>query len=245
MGTPFDAIEGMSTASIFDRKILRRVALEEGPTGEVITDVPESVAVIVDVETTGLSLDADGIIELALRRIHFDHQGIITFIEPSYVCFEDPGIPIPKEISRITGISDEDVKGRRINDDEVLDLLADADIVIAHNANFDRPFLSRRIPPIREMVWGCSCHDVDWAHNGFDGRGLGWLCAQAGWFFDGHRAVADVDAVITVLRHPGLDHSTILAELVDNAQQPRLLIEAVGAEYGVKHLLRAQGTRND
>lgn len=243
MGPSFTSIEGISTASIFDRKILRRVNLEEGSTGEGQVDHPENVAAIIDVETTGLSLDSDAIIELAIRRIYFDHHGIVTYIEPVFTCLEDPGFPIPKEITRLTGIADQHVKGQRINEDEVLDLLDEVDIIIAHHAGFDKPFLSQRIPPLREKVWGCSCADVDWPNNGFEGRGLGWLCAQAGWFFDGHRASADIDAVITLLRYPGLDYPTILAELYDNARKPRVLIEAIGAEYGVRHLLKAKGYR--
>lgn len=243
MEPPFKAIEGISTASVGDRKILRRVALEEGATREGATDFPETIAAVVDVETTGLSLDEDGIIELALRRIHFDHLGIVTYIEQPYVWLEDPGMPVPLDISRLTGITDYDVEGERIDEDEVLELLYEADIIIAHNASFDKPFLSRRIPPVGEMLWGCSCQDVDWVQNGFEGRSLGWLCAQAGWFFDGHRALADVDAVITLLRYPGLDSPTLLAELYDNARQPRKRFEAVGAQFDVKELLKGRGYR--
>ncbi|MGB3712125.1 MAG: 3'-5' exonuclease [Erythrobacter sp.] len=243
MSTQLNGLCGSATGSIFDRRILRRVALDEGPTGEGVTEIPQTIAAVVDVETTGLSLGSDSIIEFALRRIHFDGDGIVTNIEPAHVWREDPGCPIPAEVTRLTGLTDDHVKGQRIDEDEVLSLLGGSDLLIAHFAAFDKPFLAKRITPIADMVWGCSCVDIDWAHNGFEGRALGWLCAQAGWFFDGHRALADVDAAITLLRHPALNNRTILAELVENVRRPRLLVEAVGAEFEAKGILKTRGYR--
>ena len=243
MESKLSALDGDTSASIFDRRILRRVSLKEGYTGEGVTEIPATIAAVVDVETTGLSLEGDTIIEFALRRIHFDGEGVVTRIEPAHVWREDPGHPIPTKITKLTGITDEDVHDQRIDEDEALMLLGGSDIVIAHFASFDKPFLSRRLPPVAEMVWGCSCVDIDWQRNGFEGRGLGWLCAQAGWFFDGHRALADVDAVITLLRHPGLQHRTLLSTLIENIRQPRVLVEAAGAEFAVKGLLKSRGYR--
>lgn len=215
----FTLNKGANATSIFDRRILRRVSLTEGATGEGDHSIPTSVACVVDVETIGFSLDKDAIIELALRRIHFDTEGVVTDIEPAHVWREDPCRPVPDKTVRHTGATNRHVEGPRIDQDEVLCLMASSDIVIAHFAQFARPFLSKRIPPLAEMLWGCSCHDVDWAHNGFEGRSLGWLCCQTGWFRDGHRALANVDAIITLLRHPQLDGTTFLSELVSNVIQ--------------------------
>ena len=236
-------LNGGADNSIFDRRILRRVALEAGPTGEGAATAPQMIAAVVDVETTGLSLEEDAIIEFALRRIHFDVHGVVTAIEPGHTWREDPGRPIPEEVTRLTGLTDKHVGGQRIDEDEVLALLDDVDLVIAHHAAFDKPFLVRRLEPIGMIRWGCSCVDVDWRANGFDGRGLGWLCAQAGWFFDGHRALADVDATITLLRHPTAGGAPILDGLLTNARRPRMLVEAVGADFCVKDVLRVRGYR--
>ena len=243
MSSKLNAQDGGAPSSIFDRRILRRINLKDGSTGEGSLRTPSKIAAVVDVETTGLSLDDDAIIEFALRRIHFDADGIVTHIEPAHVWREDPGYPIPRDVTRLTGLTDAHVKDQRIDEDEVLALLQDCDLVVAHFAAFDKPFLSKRIEPITQMPWGCSCVDIDWQHNGFDGRGLGWLCSQAGWFFDGHRALADVDAVITLLRHSALDQRPLLAELAENASSPRLLVEAQGAEFEVRGALKAQGYR--
>lgn len=231
------------TPSIFDRKVLHRVHVKEGPTNNGDAKSKQHIACVVDVETTGFDVDDDGIIQFAARRIRFDDEGVITLIEPPMIWHEDPGKPIPVEISQLTGITDSEVLGERIDEDEVLDLFMDVDIVIAHSAKFDKPFLTKRVPPLGQMLWGCSCSDVDWPKNGFDGRGLGWLCAQAGYFFDGHRALADVDAVVTLLGQEKPDGETILAELVRRAQTPHILVEATGASFGTKDVLRRRGYR--
>lgn len=243
MSTKLCAQTGGAKGSLFDRRILRRVDIKEGPTGDGSSSTLPTIAAVVDVETTGLSHESDAIIEFALRRIHFDGDGVVTEIEPAHVWREDPGRPIPKEVTRLTGLTDAHVEGQRIDEKEVSTALQDCGLVVAHFAAFDKPFLTKRIASFGDMLWGCSCVDIDWQHNGFDGRGLGWLCAQAGWFFDGHRALADVDAAITLLRHPALDQLPLLAELVENATSPRMRVEAQGAEFEVRGALKARGYR--
>lgn len=130
--------ETTDAPSIFDRRILRRVAIKEGETGLGDADLDARIGCVVDIETTGFDLADDGIIQFAARRFRFDPDGVITFIEPPSVWHEDPGKPIPLEISRLTGITDSQVFAERIDEDEVLDLFMDVDIVIAHSAKFDK-----------------------------------------------------------------------------------------------------------
>ncbi|HEX8388520.1 MAG TPA: DNA polymerase III subunit epsilon, partial [Sphingomonas sp.] len=107
-------------------------------------------------------------------------------------------------------------------------------------------WIEKRLEFARGLVWACSMEQVDWrAHAGFDGRSLGWLLMQAGYFHDGHRAGADVDAVIQLLRHRGADGRTALSVLVETAAEPSWLIRAVGADFAVKDLLKARGYRWD
>jgi DNA polymerase III subunit epsilon len=51
--------------------------------------------------------------------------------------------PIPAEITDLTGITDEMVLGHPIESEAVAAFAADAAIIIAHNANFDRKFVER------------------------------------------------------------------------------------------------------
>src|SRR5215813_12034973 len=108
---------------------------------------PKLVAAVVDVETTGTNPDRDKIIELGICPFEYDRQsGRIYKILGFWEWFEDPGFLIPAEIVKITGITDEMVAGKRIDDHAVDDLLGRAVLVIAHNADFDRRFMEKRLP---------------------------------------------------------------------------------------------------
>ena len=50
--------------------------------------------------------------------------------------------------------------------------MADANIVIAHNANFDRKFAERYWPEFEHKNWGCSATEIDWRAHGFEGSAL-------------------------------------------------------------------------
>ena len=102
--------------------------------------------VFVDVETTGTATATDRIIQLAMVPFTFDSSGRIFDVQESRTWLEDPGVPIPEEVTRLTGITDEMVHGQRIDDDVVNQLLADTHLVVAHNAAFDRAFCERRLP---------------------------------------------------------------------------------------------------
>lgn len=76
--------------------------------------------VVAYVETTGLDTEADSIIELGLVRAEYSpSEDRITAISGALSRFEDPGKPIPKEITQITGITDADVAGHRIDEEEI------------------------------------------------------------------------------------------------------------------------------
>ena len=228
-----------------DCRILRRVEVREGPTGEGNQADAPFVGIAIDVETTGLLHTDDRIIELALRRFRYDRNGVITNIDIPYSWLEDPGRPIPPEIVRLTGLTDGEVKGQFINDHDAARLLGTGTLIIAHHSRFDRPWVESRLPAAAGLAWACSMEGIDWREQGLEGGKLGFLLMQAGWFHDGHRAGADVDAVIQLLRHRFEDGRTALSVLTEKAAQPSWIIRAVGADFSVKDLLRARGYRWD
>ena len=226
-----------------DFRVLRRLDIREGLTG-VGGNVDTSIAVIVDCETTGIGSD-DVMVEIALRRIRFDPDGVIVKIDRSYSWLEDPGCPLGQDIVRLTGLTDADLTGQSIDDDAVRRLLASAEFVCAHNAVFDRGMFERRIDGIGDLGWACSCNDIDWRASGFDGRSLGWLLAQCGYYHGAHRAGDDVDAVIALLQHTMPNGGTALAEMLERARAPSWRFRAVGAAFELKDALRARGYRWD
>lgn len=212
---------------------MRRVAGAPGP--------DDLVGVALDVETTGLDPERDAVIELALQRFWADSTGRIVTAGRRHSWFEDPGRPIPAEISTLTGIRDEDVRGRSIIDPIASSLIADADFVVAHNASFDRPFVERRLPFAAGGRWVCSMRDVNWKGIGFEGRVLSHLLSQMGWFYDAHRAQTDVDALLHLLDHSLPDGGTVLRAAVDEAARPGWIIEASDAAFSKRDVLKSRG----
>jgi len=93
----------------------------------------------------------------------FDGTGNIGDVMGVYGGLQQPTNPIPVEITRLTGITDEMVAVKMIDIGELRALIASADLVIAYNAAFDRPFCEAFSPVFAEKAWACSVSEIDWA----------------------------------------------------------------------------------
>ena len=228
-----------------DVRILRRVA-----TAKTFPLVAEPVGdirriAIVDTETTGTDPLLDEIIDVAVIVVEVDELGQIVGVDRVGEALRDPGTPIPAIITKLTGITDQDVRGKTIDLDRLERLLASAAVRVAHSASFDIAFLENLMPGLVGAAWACSAGDVDWLANGFDGRKLGHLLMQMGLFNDAHRALADVVSLLHVLAHRCDDGRTIMGQMLETAATPSLRIEAVGAPFEQRGLLKARGYKWD
>lgn len=200
---------------------------------------------VLDTETTGLDQSKEKIIELALLRVDVDTAtGLPVGPVLVYDGLEDPGKPIPKEVVAITGITDADVQGQALDLDRVAELLDGVDVVIAHNAGFDRPFVESRLPAFAKVAWSCSFADIDWKAQGRGSAKLESLAQALGLFYDAHRAEMDCHALLAVLAVP-LPHAphTGLAQLLEAANHPSYRLSATNAPFDAKDLLKARGYR--
>ena len=206
---------------------------------------PSRIGVAVDVETTGLDRETDRIIELAVQRFRFDGLGRVIQVGAPRVWREDPGIPINPRITKLTGLTADDLAGQVIDEAAAAEILSSADIIVAHNAAFDRPFIDRRLPAIAGKPWACSMAELDWLELGFDGRALAHLVSQCGWFYEGHRAENDILALIYLLAHGLPDGETILAKLIACSEKPTYRVNAIDAPFDAKDRLKSRGYRWD
>lgn len=107
--------------------------------------------VVIDTETTGVSFRKDALTQIAAARL--EHGEITEW----FVTFVNPDMPIPDEITHLTGITDEDVADAPDTSEaltKLVDFVGDAKIV-AHNAAFDQHFVTSHPSgyPLLENDW--------------------------------------------------------------------------------------------
>ncbi len=210
---------------------------------------PDSVRVgsILDVETTGLNQSQDQVIEIGVRQFKFNRiTGEVLSFGESYASFQDPGIPLSQEVTAITGITDEMVKGQLIDWSAVDQLLINSSIIIAHNAGFDRPFIDRFSEVSPKKVWGCSFKQIDWESKGYTSQKLEVLSIYHGFFNDSHRALSDSDSLIYLLSLKNqMDGNPYLLELLNQARKTMVNVIASQSPFESKDHLKNRNYRWD
>lgn len=224
-------------------RVLRR--LQPRPVVTARMAVPgERIAVIVDTETTGLDHTRDEVIEIGMVAFSYNEDGLVGDVIDTYNALREPMVPITAEITRLTGITPDMVKGHTIDLDAVEAFIQPAHLVIAHNARFDRPFCERLAHGFSLKAWACSHAEVPWADFGFEGSKLGYLLSQCGWFHQGHRAVEDCHALLEVLAAPlHGDAGCAMSHLLASARKALLRIWAEGSPFDMKGNLKKRGYR--
>jgi DNA polymerase-3 subunit epsilon len=223
-------------------KVLRHF-MPRASYGELDSGEESRTGLFVDVETTGMQWMTDRIIEFAGVPFTFGKDsGRIVSVGKPFVALEDPGRPIPDEITRLTRITDEMVSGHRIDDNEVSTLAGCAQLVIAHNAKFDRPFVEKRFPVFADKHWACSINDVPWEAHGMGSVKLGWLLMEhSGLYFRAHRAEDDCLAAIHILATPFEDDGSLpMRHLLETSRRHTVLIRAINTQFDMKDLLKAR-----
>jgi DNA polymerase-3 subunit epsilon len=198
-----------------------------------------ALGVIVDLETTGLNPLTDEIIEIGLISFTYG-DSLDPVITNIYGALEDPKKPIPSEITKLTGISDAQVKGQSIDWAFVKSTIEKVDVVVAHNAAFDRSFLEQRVELAGVSPhWACSIRHIDWRKLGFKTSALNYLAADHGFVNPfSHRAVFDCATTFNIIaKH--------MDSMVERSHLKEIDIKAFGAPFETKDSLKGRGYRWD
>ncbi len=226
-------------------RLLRRLAIPNKFNQPDGRSVKRGLAL--DVEATGLSLENDDVIQLAMLPFDYDpSDGRITDVhkELSFEGFREPSQPISEEASIITGITDQMVSGQSIDETKVRLIVEQSDLIFAHNAFFDRVMVEKHWPCFSKKPWACTFKSIDWLREGFSAGKLDHLGMQFGWFYDGHTALADCEACLALLAQTLPKSGRRVLEVVrEVAQQTEHLICAIDAPFDEKDTLRDRGYR--
>lgn len=153
---------------------------------------------IVDIETTGGYASANGITEVAIVL----HNGIE--VEGKFHTLINPGVPIPRYITSLTGISNEMVYAAPRFEEVAANIyqLLCARIFVAHNVNFDYSFLKHHLQAAGFELNTkklCTVRMSRKAFPGWPSYSLGNLCRQLQIAIENrHRAMGDVLATVKV-----------------------------------------------
>ncbi len=156
--------------------------------------------VVLDLETTGVWIEKDKIIEIAMIRVFPDGT------RQTYSTYVNPGMPIPPEVSEVTGIKDEQVKDapkfRDIAND-VYRFMDGADLGGFSVERFDLPLLEREFCECGiKFEWNkLTIYDAQKVYHLHERRDLtaayNFYCGKE--LVDAHSALADTQATLDVL----------------------------------------------
>ncbi|WP_287941909.1 3'-5' exonuclease [Sphingopyxis sp.] len=228
-----------------DVRVLRRV----GPIDRLVSERATRGRVrrigIVDTEATSTNARSAELLDIAVAVLLVDAAGELIGVEKTLQSLRDPGGPIPAEVTKLTGITNEMVTGRILSQEKWARLLSGCDLLVAHNAAYDVPIVERFLPEIADQAWACSLRQIGWLDHGFDGAKLGHLLMQIGRFATGHRAAADVISLCHILAHRDANGRTLMSELLEKAACDTVRIDAKGTDFAIKDRLRERRYRWD
>ena len=156
--------------------------------------------VVLDLETTGTWVEKDKIVEIGMIKLMPDGTRL------DYIKRVNPGMPIPPNVTRITNISDEDVKDKpRFKEiaKEAMEFLGDSDLGGFNILRFDLPLLEREFYEAKfNFHWrDRNIYDAQKIYHIHEKRDLmaAYLLYCGKKIENAHSALNDADATVDIL----------------------------------------------
>lgn len=146
----------------------------------------------VDCESTGIGPD-DEPISIGIVLVKLDAKG---YGEPfmEWCGEQEPSVPIHPRAAKVHGKTAADLVGKRFDRAGLRETLEQADILVAHHANFDARMLLKVEPDTLDWEWRCSRRQ--WVWPAMVNKKLDTVCAHFGIERPAtHDALADAHAL--------------------------------------------------
>ncbi len=154
---------------------------------------------VLDTETTGVS-SSDEPIEVAAALYEVDSSGNLVAKVGSYYGRREPSVPISFMAQKVHKITKADLVGKDFDHDKLKALISNADIIVAHNADFDARMLEPLYPEIKAKSWRCSLNQWPWRPA--MGKSLSCIASALDVPQTGaHSAEGDVETLCACLFH--------------------------------------------
>jgi DNA polymerase-3 subunit epsilon len=191
---------------------------------------------IVDTETTGLSPAKGRCIEVGAVLFHVPSRAVLSQLSFLLPCSSNPAERVNGIAAAVTRL--EQPRGQFIACLEAM--AAAADVLVAHNAAFDRQWFGREELPPLQRPWLCSMEDIRWPAQRHlratpSVRDLALAYGVPVWA--AHRALTDCIYIAQVF-----EREEQLETLLQQALLPRKLYRA-RLPYDQRHLAKEAGFR--
>ena len=205
------------------------------PTPRGLPPCPERL-LIVDTETTGLTPAKGRCIEVGAVLFHVPSRAVLSQLSFLLPCSSNPA-------ERVNGIAAAVTRLEQPRDQFLACLeamAAAADVLVAHNAAFDRQWFGREELPPLQRPWLCSMEDIRWPAERHlratpSVRDLALAYGVPVWA--AHRALTDCIYIAQVF-----EREAQLEALLQQALLPRKLYRA-RLPYDQRHLAKEAGFR--
>lgn len=205
--------------------------------------------VFFDLETTGLSIATDRIVEISYIKLFPDRSTRSKTMRLKPVCWKngmEVQMPIPEEATAVHGIKDEDVANCPTFKDvapQLVTVFEDADLAGYNSTRFDVPLLAEEFLRAGQTIDLKSKHMLD-AYTIFQRHEPRTLTAAYRFYCNkelegAHSALADTQAAMEVLMAQ-LDHYQDIPQSVEKLSE-YLVGDKQSADFAGRVLYDAQG----